>query len=73
MKTLPDTAYWRVMKPKNETVDEPNNATSKILVHLLFQRKILNTYQQSITLVSISNGRSLQVKKDARCFSTTSF
>ena len=29
MKTLPDTVYWRVMKPKNETVDEPNNATFK--------------------------------------------
>ena len=29
MKWFPDTAYWRVLKPKNETVDEPNNATFK--------------------------------------------
>ena len=29
MKWFPDTAYLRVMKPKNETVDEPNNATFK--------------------------------------------
>ena len=31
MKWFPDTVYWRVLKPKNETVDEPNNATFKIL------------------------------------------
>ena len=36
---------------------------SKILVHLLLQRKILNTYQQSMTLIPILNGRSLQVSK----------
>ena len=29
MKWFLDTAYWRVLKPKNETVDEPNNATFK--------------------------------------------
>ena len=29
MKWFPDTAYWRVLKPKNETVDEPNNVTFK--------------------------------------------
>ena len=29
MEWFPDTAYWRVLKPKNETVDEPNNATFK--------------------------------------------
>ena len=29
MKCFPDTAYWRVLKPKNETVDDPNNATFK--------------------------------------------
>ena len=29
MRWFPDTAYWRVLKPKNETVDEPNNATFK--------------------------------------------
>ena len=29
MKLFSDTAYWRVLKPKNETVDEPNNATFK--------------------------------------------
>ena len=29
MKWFPDTAYWRVLKPKNETVNEPNNATFK--------------------------------------------
>ena len=29
MKWLPDTAYWRFLKPKNVTVDEPNNATFK--------------------------------------------
>ena len=29
MKWFPDTAYWRFLKPKNETVDEPNNATFK--------------------------------------------
>ena len=29
MKWFPDTAYWRVLKPKNEIVDEPNNATFK--------------------------------------------
>ena len=61
MEWFPDTAYWRVMKPKNETVDEPNNATFKILLHLLLQRKMLNTHQQSMTLIPISNGRYLQV------------
>ena len=29
IKWFPDTAYWRVLKPKNETVDEPNNAIFK--------------------------------------------
>ena len=29
MKWFTDTVYWRVLKPKNETVDEPNNATFK--------------------------------------------
>ena len=29
MKWFPDTAYRRVLKPKNETVDEPNNTTFK--------------------------------------------
>ena len=29
MKWFPDTAYCRVLKPKNETFDEPNNATFK--------------------------------------------
>ena len=29
MKWFPDTTYWRVLKPKNETVDEPNNTTFK--------------------------------------------
>ena len=29
MEWFPDTAYWRVLKPKNETVDEPNNSTFK--------------------------------------------
>ena len=29
MKWFPDTAYWRVLMPKNETVYEPNNATFK--------------------------------------------
>ena len=29
MKWFPDTAYWRVLKPKYETVDDPNNATFK--------------------------------------------
>ena len=29
MKCSPDTAYWRFLKPKNWTVDEPNNATFK--------------------------------------------
>ena len=29
MKWFPDTAYWRFLKPKNETLDEPNNATFK--------------------------------------------
>ena len=28
-KKYPDTAKWRVLKPKNETVDEPNNTTFK--------------------------------------------
>ena len=36
---------------------------SKIFVHLLLQRKMLNTYQQSITLIPILNGRYLQVSK----------
>ena len=27
MKFFPDTAYWRILKPKDETVDEPNNTT----------------------------------------------
>ena len=29
MNWFPDTAYWRVLKSKNETVDEPNKATLK--------------------------------------------
>ena len=29
IKWFTDTAYWRVLKPKNETFDEPNNATFK--------------------------------------------
>ena len=29
MKCFPDTTYWRVLKPKNETVDDLNNATFK--------------------------------------------
>ena len=29
MEWFPDTAYWRALKTKNETVDEPNNATFK--------------------------------------------
>ena len=29
MKWFPDTAYWRVLKPKNQKVDEPNNTTFK--------------------------------------------
>ena len=29
MKWFPDTAYWRVLKPKNEAVYEPNNTTFK--------------------------------------------
>ena len=28
-KWFPDTAYWRVLKPTNETVDKPNKATFK--------------------------------------------
>ena len=36
---------------------------SKILVHLLLKSKMLNTYQQSMTLIPISNGRYLQVSK----------
>ena len=35
MKWFPDTEYWRVLKPKNETVDEPITLLSKIIVHLL--------------------------------------
>ena len=29
MKWFPYTTHWGVLKPKNETVDEPNNATFK--------------------------------------------
>ena len=29
MKWFLDTECWRVLKPKNETVDEPNKATFK--------------------------------------------
>ena len=82
MKWFPDTAYWRVLKPKNETVDEPNNATFKnpcaptipeedakyvpkkhdFDTHIK-QQVFTGTYQQSITLIPISNGRCLQVIK----------
>ena len=29
MKWFPDTAYWRVLRPKNKTFDGLNNATIK--------------------------------------------
>ena len=29
MKAFPNTAYWRVLKPKTESVDEPQNSTFK--------------------------------------------
>ena len=29
VRWFPDIAYWKVPKPKNETVDDPNNATFK--------------------------------------------
>ena len=82
MKWFPDTAYWRVLKPKNETVDEPNNATFKnpraptipeedakyVPTKHDFDTHIerpffIGTFQQSMTLIPISNGRSLQVSK----------
>ena len=36
---------------------------SKTIVHLLLERKMLNMYQKSMTLIPILNGPSLQVSK----------
>ena len=82
MKWFPYTAYWRVLKPKNETADEPNNATfknpraptipeedakyvpTKYYYDTHIKRPVFaGTYQQSMTLIPTSNGRSLQVSK----------
>ena len=63
MKWFPDTAYWRVLKPKMRQLMSQIMLLSKILMHLLLQRKMLNTYQQSMTLIPISNDQSLQVSK----------
>ena len=82
MKWFQDTAYWRVLNPKNEIVDDPNNATFKnpcapiipeedakyvptkheFVTHI--KRPVFTgMYQQSMTLIPISNYRSLQVRK----------
>ena len=82
MKLFPDTAYWRVLKPQSETVDEPNNTTFKnpraptipeedakyvptkhdFDTHI--ERPVFtDTYQKSMDLIPISNGRYLHVIK----------
>ena len=73
MKWFPDTAYWRVLKPKNETVNDPNNATFK------------NPRAPTITEEDAKYGptkhdfdthikRPVSTgKQDARYFTTTSF
>ena len=73
MKWFLDTAYWRVLKPKNETVDEPNNATFKnprAPTITEEDAKYAPTKHDSDTHIKrpVYTG-----KKYAICFSTTSF
>ena len=72
-KSFPDNAYWRVLKPKNEEVDEPNNATFKnpraptipeIDAEYVPTKHDFDTH---ITRPVFTG------KQDARCFSTGSF
>ena len=72
-KSFPDTAYWRVLKPKNEKVDEPNNATFKnpraptipeIDAEYVPTKHDFDTH---ITRPVFTG------KQDARCFSKASF
>ena len=73
MKWFPDTAYWRFLKPKNVTVDEPNNATFK-------NPRAPTIPEEDTKYVPTKHDFDTHIerevftgKQDARCFSTTSF
>ena len=72
MKWFPDTAYWRVLMPKNETVYEPNNATFK-------NPRATTIPEEDARYVPTNHDFDTHIKwpvftgkQYARCFSTTS-
>ena len=71
MKWFPYTAYWRVLKPKNETFGEPNNATFK-------NPREPTIPEEDAKYVPTKHDFDIHTKRpvftgkqDARCFSTT--
>ena len=73
MKWYPDNAYWRVLKQKNETVDDPNNPTFKNTCAPTFTEEDAKYVPTKYDIDNYIKRPVCTGKQDAICFSTKQF